>query len=86
MIVCDYQLSRGLTGVDAIEGLRVPQCVRNSSASHQHRCDLSYIHGDIENSPLSSGSCDARKPQAISPDPIQIAYDQLAQRAEAMLV
>ena len=38
VIMSDYRLSRGLTGVDAIVSQRVPE--PDSSASHQRRCDL----------------------------------------------
>src|SRR5215467_9170196 len=44
VIVCDYQLSRGMTGVDAIESLpqRVPDSSTSpdSSAPHQRRCEV----------------------------------------------
>src|SRR5262249_42377992 len=61
LIVCDYRLSRGLTGVDAIERhpQRVPQCVRNSSASHQRRCGLSSVRGRPQGIPsfVQAGEC-----------------------------
>jgi CheY-like chemotaxis protein len=55
LIVCDYQLSRGLTGVDAIERLRIAF----SSASHQCRCELSSVRGRPQGIPpfVQAGEC-----------------------------
>jgi CheY-like chemotaxis protein len=50
LIVCDYQLSGGLTGVGRHRRApqRVLRCVRNSSAPRQRRCERSSVRGRLQ--------------------------------------
>src|SRR5215472_14714246 len=53
VIVCDYQLSRGMTGVGRHRKApqRVPDSSTDSSAPHQRRCELSSVRGRLPGIP-----------------------------------